>query len=878
MPARSLEGKAKVRDDVPNVDADRILDTATQQPSQTRSLFDRLKSALGTTFVKGIPVIGPIITTVTTASQIANKVSDVNTITPDKVFKAKDLKKNGKNALSSDDNSTKSGEGAVAGNEAANLTGVTDSRPIEVEPDPNFDGEIPDNVLNPFINQQYHIVLSMIPNSKLPRIQRNIPAVVKANNPERFNEIEQKIDVDKSVVIASTGDVFGSENIELNLSELVQTGEVILFDEDGETVQNPETENLTTRSTKTNYYNITNFEIENMVSPSGNNPYISTMMVGKMTLAGPHEFQLAETIRRLGDEIGYSNINPGRYIFRIDIFFSGYNHDTGEWTPIIGLATRGGSRKCGVISYYVAITNIEANVSHTGTIYNISLAPNGHVAYRPEEMTVEASSIFTGEKGAQNRVQTFGGFLKKLETNLNESVKNRTHDQIKRNFVFHAPEQLRNASFFEDEFASKHGFIGQDAGKGSVVSTGKGLSVLEVIETALNDMEVVWNSFLRENDPQFKKPRIHWGIRFNTIYENTNPDINDYSTITLEYIVEPFASYKKATYENTVEAARIVDPASQVARIEEMIRLGMINRVYNYMHTSENTEVIDFNIDLKAFYYAALYDQSANSTQSGVMVGNAASNTQNHNNAADQTVGTKVADSERVTNRRVETTIESSLERIFGRGLDAPPAKCVVTGGALGVLGGGFHELAKPQAVGSDASEANQKKNKHLVQLNDHLNNDLAKIDLTVRGDPIWLLSLYATESGQTLVSTDDKSLSGQFGRVLVQPNASRVIFLKIFAPAQNDFINPDRQVASTSCSVIGGFFEVWTVKSTFEGGKFTQVLTAAKINHLNYVENFIGRVRQTRRETINRTNQNAALLKNSQPTDEAIFETIGLA
>ena len=868
--AANPQRKAKVRDDVPNVDVDRILDTTTQQPSQTRSVFDRLKSTLGTTFVRGIPVIGPIITTVTTASQIANKVSDVNTITPDKVFKAKDLKKT--NNLSSDDNNTKSGEGAVAGNEAANLSGVADTRPIEVEPDPSFDGEIPDNVLNPFINQQYHIVLSMIPNSKLPQIQRSIPAIVKSNNPEKFNEIEQRIERDKSVVIASTGDVFGADEIDLVLGDLVANNEVVLDD-------NPETttEDLVRRNIKTNYYNITSFEIENMMAPSGGNPYISSMIVGKMMLSGPHEFILAETIRRLGDELGYSSINPGRYVFRLDIFFSGYNHDTGEWTPVIGLATRGGNRKCGVISYYVNITNIEADVSNTGSVYSIDVAPNGHVAYRPEEMTVEAGSIFTGEKGAQNKVQTFGGFLKKLETSLNKSVKDRTHGQIKRNFVFHAPEQLRNASFFEADFASKHGFIGQDAGKGSVVATGMGLGVLEIIETALNDMEIVWNSFLRTNDPQFKKPRIHWGIRFNAIYENINANINDYDSITLEYIIEPFASYKKATYENVIEAGRIVDPEAQVARIEEMIRLGMINRVYDYLHTSENTEVIDFKIDLKAFYFAALYDQQANTTQSGVMVGNAVANTQSHLNAADIGPGVNVADSERVTNRKIENTIESSLERIFGRGLDAPPAKCLITGGPFGVLGGGFHELAKPQSVGSDAGEANKVKNKHLVQLNDHLNNDLAKIDLTVRGDPIWLLSLYATESGQTLVATDDKSLSGQFGRVLVQPNAARVIFLKIFAPAQDDFINPNRQVASSSCSIIGGFFEVWSVKSTFADGKFTQVLTAGKINHLNFVESFVGRVRQTRREAIDRTDQDAAMTRNSQPTT-TLSELITLA
>ena len=71
----------------------------------------------------------------------------------------------------------------------------------------------------------------------------------------------------------------------------------------------------------------------------------------------------------------------------------------------------------------------------------------------------------------------------------------------------------------------------------------------------------------------------------------------------------------------------------------------------------------------------------------------------------------------------------------------------------------------------------------------------------------------------------------------LFQPHAAKVIFLKMFEPVQNDLMNPDRPPAGFGRNVFGGFYEIYKVQSTFEGGKFIQKLTGAKIDHLNYVE-----------------------------------------
>jgi hypothetical protein len=74
---------------------------------------------------------------------------------------------------------------------------------------------------------------------------------------------------------------------------------------------------------------------------------------------------------------------------------------------------------------------------------------------------------------------------------------------------------------------------------------------------------------------------------------------------------------------------------------------------------------------------------------------------------------------------------------------------------------------------------------------------------------------------------------------VTIVPKGDRCIFLKMFAPVQDDYMNPARTQGSASPLIIGGFYQVLTVTSTFQGGKFTQKLTCSKYEHLNYIEQY---------------------------------------
>lgn len=729
---------------------------------------------------------------------------------------------------------------------------------------------IPDNALLPYVNQQYHMVWSMVPTDNLPKIQENIPIGSTSSATGTFDELTRAILAEGSVPFASTGDVFRFERAPVEFDPS-STDPTFIVPPERQTVRQG-----WTPAKGRHYYNIESLTLDNVMAPTAQNPYINAMVTGKMTVNEPHGFKWNEDARTVANDNGYSGVSLGRVVWRLDIFFSGYNQDTGEWSPFIEMDTR--VKKTKLLTYYMNITTVDAKVTHTGTTYDMSIVPSGHSAYRPEEIVVDAGAIFTG---SQSETQTFGGFLERVSQAMNRSVSDRTNNQVVRNYEFKAPPELLAAKFYSGEFERKQGFLKNDPEGGSTVTQARDANVLTLLEDALKDLELTWNNILKKDDPKHLKPRIHWGIRFNVIYgSGVNVGTNDFDGITNQYIIEPFVTYKHATINNRDEMAKVVEVNSQADRVKEMIRLGMINRIYNYINTSENNEVIEVDIALKNFYYHTMFTGDASSSSAGNSMSSGASTTTTYitDNAQQvEDVGANSVDKgQGVVSSNLENNVQSSLRRLFGSSIDNPSATCSVRTfkTAYDTYGGGFGEMPKTDARGSVGGSNQLKRAEYQANINDHIKNDMIRIELEVRGDPIWLLSPYGRDSGNLLTLGDgDTNTTGT--TALVQTQSARCFFLRMFAPHQDDYMNPDRGDASTSCSILGGFYEAIKVRSTFQGGKFTQTLTAAKMNHLNYVENNISLA--TNSEVIGEpTSTNITTVsappRNSQPSTEMFF------
>ena len=115
------------------------------------------------------------------------------------------------------------------------------------------------------------------------------------------------------------------------------------------------------QSSDWNYYSIDSVTVENVLSPSANNPAVADMCTIKMRLIEPHGFRFVEDIRQIAAGLGYASVPTTRYMWRIDIWFSGYDQQ-GKWYDNIQLKSTASSTPIQAISYYVNLATVDSKL------------------------------------------------------------------------------------------------------------------------------------------------------------------------------------------------------------------------------------------------------------------------------------------------------------------------------------------------------------------------------------------------------------------------------------------------------------------------------------------------------------------------------------
>jgi len=366
---------------------------------------------------------------------------------------------------------------------------------------------------------------------------------------------------------------------------------------------------------------------------------------------------------------------------------------------------------------------------------------------------------------------------------------------------------------------------------------GKDNDILTLLQGVLADLEGVWDAFLRDDDPTFQTPRSLFTVKFETIYGEQNPATNDYETITYVYKIEEFITFKKGTPEQST-VGDYVSKAAQVARLKVLINSGMFIRSYDYINTSTNTEVIDFDINLKMFYYEALHSEGETTTASGMGTSESTNERDYVRKEREEESKARNAPSLLAGNNNPANTV---LYRLFGDEIQEIDKEAEINPKtALAILGASVGERPISQQFGNINSGAHKRRDKYTQYFDQHFKNDLLSLnDMKIRGDPVWFFSPYGS------VDLLTKNLDNDNGEYATKPstNVAKVIYLRIIPPWQGDFMNPDRTRASSYPNILGGFYELTKVKSILSGGLFTQVLDGYKLNHLNYVEQYFKKV-----------------------------------
>jgi len=664
-----------------------------------------------------------------------------------------------------------------------------------------------ENPLNPYILTQYYITFGMLPlNSKTSG------ASTVGNN---SGNTSANAAGTSSIAAASTAASTTIKSTSSNNYVLASTGGI-----------NDSTQ-------KASYYNIVKLAVDTILTPTEGNPVVSQQVKMRLTIQEPCGFNFIEDVIAMGKKCGYQTAGLGVIDYFVRINFGGYDPNSGKWVyPIPFIANKNITQ----VEYAVAVANVQAQTNAEGTLYDFDLVFADHYSYIMREMIIMPTTL------ANLKTNSFGDFCDGLATALTNDKKQRTDNNIRRKYVFKYPKELGQSPFNGSGFQEALQSEGAQGGAPSNLPTGK-TDVLKIIKMALANVKYSQDKFLYPTgsyDPNFTTPLTDYTIRF--IYDRGTFDtkLQTWNDNTVTYIVEPFTSYSKYSLK-VGDIGTYVSPNNQLKRMQDIKKRGMWVRTYNYLFTGQNSEVLNYDAVLSAFYNTALntFIRGGNGGDTkpvaahGLTSGAQSAIPPINNNGSTGLLSSMFG---------LSATTSGAIQSIISAASGSSSSGGAVSGTDLTAgsrFQGGMDENypydAQKLNAGSASDGASSKRDHFAYEIakTDYLRNDLLELNnFEVKGDPIWLLSAYGS---------DDIDQSGglKVGATPVE-RLGRVILINIFTPNQSNYMNAQfiqsGKTDTRNGAYLGGFFEVIVVRNTFANGQFTQSLQGVKLNHMDYI------------------------------------------
>ena len=250
----------------------------------------------------------------------------------------------------------------------------------------------------------------------------------------------------------------------------------------------------------------------------------------------------------------------------------------------------------------VKFIDLKINLSAKGSEYNIRAIPQSHISYNqstatiPNNMEIYGKTVkdfFIGnDKYKLSLKQALDDNQKKLVKNGNQKHPDE--------FKFEIDPIFADSEIFEKEFhnitnaAMKNRETKSDSPKtdAGLFPINAGSNIKEVINQILKSSKY----YKDELDTAKAKDKGKSGIDIHIITTTTEYDENAWDDIRQQYRRILTYHVKKWNYYNTK------DPQSPMAVPDE----SKVNKVYNYIYTGKNTEVINCKIDFNTAFFIAL--------------------------------------------------------------------------------------------------------------------------------------------------------------------------------------------------------------------------------------------------------------------------------
>lgn len=337
-------------------------------------------------------------------------------------------------------------------------------------------------------------------------------------------------------------------------------------------------------------FNIQNFEMKNYCGPS-HKVGLALQINWTMTISEPYGLSLVDRLYTLTKSMGISNHLKCKYF--IELEFTGYNED-GTIADITFKHV-----------YRTLITKMDANSTEGGTIYELEgiFDDSGPLANQ--------LSMPTGQVKIED-VATMGEFFDKLASALNNQNKNLDYSVNGQRFeyVFKMPEEWRNWKLLRTsrDGARSSGF-NVDNNERATISFNK-TSITEIllavmsmteegIRFALGDAGTLQNRQSRAQSQGINlAPIIQAKLEF-IAYNTLN---KTYSMRSTYYFSEYPTTQGYSTPQSISHSQQL---NVQAQRLQASINEGRLNKIYNFIFTGLNTDILRFELKLN-HYWAAL--------------------------------------------------------------------------------------------------------------------------------------------------------------------------------------------------------------------------------------------------------------------------------
>jgi hypothetical protein len=294
---------------------------------------------------------------------------------------------------------------------------------------------------------------------------------------------------------------------------------------------------------------------------------------------------------------GYEN-NDGA-VYLLEIMFKGYDSDSD--TPVDCVGWSGEPMH---FCYYVRIKTLKMKLDYKGSVYDFEMYPDLGAAAHSDHMNLEQGFRMDGHPS------TIGDFCKQLEKALNKREAEKVSSglrEIPHQYTITAHKDIAGLKYEYSFFSEVTHLWGMRKGE---IQVEAGTTIHAFIGNSLPNSQDVLKYLHRVNDgkkeynnPDTKKGTINKPARhFSVICGAKNTGKYDKKLGGYAEDVHFFLTTKEdaKTVISPQEYKDATEQSQRDGRVNYWISKGLLRKVYKWIYTGENTEVI--NCDIKLDY------------------------------------------------------------------------------------------------------------------------------------------------------------------------------------------------------------------------------------------------------------------------------------